>query len=401
MKILLFTPAPPNKKNSGSIMLFDICNLVQKKDSIYCFVAGDPVRNFEKPNISQVVDYRFVKRLDEITSRLQKWFSNYHFVLNILSKIDTLYINKKIIKQVIAYGKKNKVDCVWAVLQGKTMISAALPIAKGIGVPLLTQVWDDPEWIFKSMNVAEKKVLLKIFNHTVEESSICATASEEMAINYRKKYKIRTVVFLGSLDQKMALLPGKYDEKSKEIKIGFAGQMYAQDEWQALIKALDSVNWHINDKRVTIYLLGNLLILKKFQKNIIALGYKTQKEVIKILGKTDILYLPYWFSSDYKIITKTSFPSKMATYLASGRLILFHGPTYATPTKFIRENKCGILCHSLKEKDIIRSIKSIISNPIKYNNITDAGNVIFEKSFTYKTLNKNLNVFLSVARKGK
>lgn len=402
MKILLFSPTTPNKKSSGAIMLYDLCSLI-KQDQIYCFVAKDPLREIPISRCPSIVKYKIVNRPFELAIRFPNWFFD-KTVSRLIENIKDFYIQKRIIKKAIEFGKQNQVDCVWGILQGKTMIVSALKIAKGLGVPLLTQIWDEPEWILSNTNLDQqtKEEVLKEFDRAIKSSIICAAASSPMSEDYHKKYRVKTAVFLGSLDKKMAHPSAQKLNSGKEFKVGFAGQMYAFREWEALINVLEKVNWKIKDKDVKIYLLGKfnpLRIWLKAKGRIRALGYKSQKDTLKILSKMDILYCPYWFDKEYEKVARSSFPSKLTIYLASGRPVIFHGPRYASPAKFIEKNHCGILCDSLKAKDILSNLNYIAEDAPKYARLAKSGRTAFDKYLTFKNLGVELDNFLNEARK--
>jgi len=383
-------------------MICDLLSLV-KEDEIFAFVARDPhLKNVLIEKYPALSDIETIKRPIESPYSFPRWFFDKALSRQI-EKIKDFYIKWRVIRRAVRYGKRNGVECVWAVLQGKTMIISALKVAKALGVPLISQIWDEPKWILSDTGIDQKtKVkILKIFGETVKASKVCATASEPMAKKYQDKYRTKTVVFMGSLDAKMALSAAKRINYGNNLKIGFAGQLYATSEWKALILALDEVDWKIRGRRVTIHLLGGFgsSEMQNLPSNrVVNLGYKSQQQTIKILSKMDILYCPYWFDEEHRGIAKTSFPSKLTTYFAAGRPVFFHGPEYSSPAKFIRENKCGVLCHSLRSKDIVKQFEELLSDRKRYSQITRAGRVAFDKYLTYGNLSNQLTVFLNIAK---
>lgn len=383
-------------------MLNDLCDLVSQ-DKVYCFVARDP-RLERVPAIKNksVVGYKVTKRPIESPYRFPRWFFNKP-LSRFIETLKNIDIGVRLTGKIISYGKRHQINCVWAVLQGKTMISVVLPVARKLHVPLVTQIWDDPEWMLTSTGIDPKvkDELLKVFNQTVRKSVACATASWPMAKTYQDKYKIKTVSFLGSLDKKLAKRPAITLRGGQLIKIGFAGQMYAYKEVDAFIHALQSNNWQLGGRYVKMYLLGNANVPKlpkEARQHIKYLGYKSQHQTIGILNRMDILYCPYWTDKNYRKIAETSFPSKLTSYLAAGRPVFFHGPSYSSPSKFIKDNRCGILCHSLKAETIIGRLMLLVISKSKYRNITRAGRVAFNKYLTLNSLGQELDKFLDTAR---
>lgn len=400
---MLFSPVYPNNDFSGAIMLRDLCRLV-KRDSIFCFVAKDPsLGKVSIIKITSIVDYKIVNRPIESPYRFPRWFFGKQ-LSRVIEKLKNLYIYAVIVRGAITFGRKHKVDCVWAILQGKTMIDCTLPIARALKIPLISLVWDDPEWILNSTGISQKdkEKALENFAQILKESMVCATASEPMAETFNRKYHVNTVAFLGSLDKKMSLPSAKKIHQGSKLKIGFAGQIYTQIEWKAFVGALESVKWKILGREVEIYLLGKLgyhsLPKTNFGK-VVVLGYKSQKLTIKALSEMDILYCPYWFDKKMQKISRTSFPSKLATYFASGRPVFFHGQEFSSAAKFIKKNDCALTCYSLEKRTIVSKLELLAKDEKEYSRPSKAGRVAFMKFLTYGNLALKLDSFLSEAKK--
>jgi len=90
------------------------------------------------------------------------------------------------------------------------------------------------------------------------------------------------------------------------------------------------------------------------------------------MSEADITYLPYWFDEAYRLSARMSFPSKLTTYLASGRPVLFHGPQYSSVTKFFYRFPVGICCHSLEESKIIECLHKFATDKNFYAESTKA-----------------------------
>jgi hypothetical protein len=96
----------------------------------------------------------------------------------------------------------------------------------------------------------------------------------------------------------------------------------------------NDVAWNLAGKNVRIRFLGREYELNGSQlapNRIEKLGYLPQDKTIRHLSECGILYCPYFFDEKRKEISKTSFPSKLSTYLAAGKPIFYHGPGYGLP----------------------------------------------------------------------
>jgi len=387
MNILLLTPVAPNPKSSGGLMLYQMINATKKHHSFFCFSVNDffkpiwPAKDLKIP-------YKNVYRpFDRMI------FSKHESLSNGVERLKEAYVKSIIIPAAVRFGTKHNVECVWAVLQDKVTITSARTIAEKLAVPLKTQIWDSPRWMIAANHIDSKsgENILRHFDDTIIASQSCAVASWKMAEYYSKRYGVKTVVLVSSVKKTEMVKTSVLN--NKKVIIGFAGQLYAQREWRALISTLESIDWKINNKNIEICLIGDF---KKrhtdSNTHIKLLGRFNQSKTIRLLSKMDIGYCPYWFDKRYKEIAQTSFPSKLTTYYAAGIPILFHGPLYSSPASFIAKNNSGVLCSSLREKDIVKSIQQAISDRPK---IVERQRQATIKHLTNHVFNKNSLRFLS------
>ncbi len=67
------------------------------------------------------------------------------------------------------------------------------------------------------------------------------------------------------------------------------------------------------------------------------------EDIPKVLGEAHLLVLPLSFEPAMRHIVETSFPSKIAEYLASGTPILVHAPSYSDLVMYCRSNDCAFI----------------------------------------------------------
>jgi hypothetical protein len=130
--------------------------------------------------------------------------------------------------------------------------------------------------------------------------------------------------------------------------------------------------------------------------NIEYLGWRSQKETIEIFENSDLLYCPYWFDPNFEMESKLSFPSKLSSYLASGRPVLFHGPDYSSPGRFLKENQAAALCFSLDANLLKVTIEKFILDDEYYEAICVNGRKAFDNFLSMDCMEKNFREFLQV-----
>ncbi len=395
-KILLLSTIPPCSNYSGGQVLEQLCQFLPK-NSLVCFILLDKSLH---PEISKELSWM---PMEYFSKPADGWPKLPLYITPILSffgeMYHSLFTTRILAKKVIAYGKKHQVDCLWVTLQGQTTIRLARKVAQGLGVPLLTEVWDDPEWWLKDNHIDKisSKLILKNFTKDLKFSEKCATAGWAMANVYQKEYSAKTVPFLPSLKENWALKPATKIHSEKELIIGVVGQLYSVEEWQKLIVALDKTSWKIGKREVKIRILASCANLYSYKPaRIEFLGYHSQKDTVNLISHADILYCPYIFNPEFKKVSELSFPGKLITYLASGRPVFFHGPVYAGPGGFLKKNKAGFVCNSLDPEIIIRDLKELINNKKLYAQLADNGHKMFKKYFTFACLRQSFADFLDI-----
>jgi hypothetical protein len=396
MRILLLTDIPPCRNFTAGIVLDQLCSFLPE-GSLACFAVVDrtldpqipaslswmPVEYHEKPR----ENWRILpRRLGSLTSLIGETYTSLVHV-------------REIAHRAIKFGRHFGPDRLWCVLQGQTMIRLALPVSRGLGVPLFTELWDPPTWWLRAKEVDRMAAgrVLREFERAVRASASCATASWAMAEQYKCHFGTQTIPFLPSLDLHLAMAPAKEPHPGTEFIIGMAGQLYATDEWDALTTALDSVNWKIRGRDARIRLMGRWANFQARGKlRIEFLGWRSQEETIRLLSEADVLYCPYWFDPAFETEARLSFPSKLTTYMAAGRPVLFHGPSYASPARFLEDHNAGVCCYSLEPTDICMRLDQLASDTDLYAEVTRNGRTAFEKYFTLSELRRSFLEFLQL-----
>jgi len=400
MKILLMTDIPPCKNYTAGLVLDQLCRFLPK-GSIACFAIVNPhivdarlsddlewipVKYYEKPRESWSVFHRKLA------------FAN-KFVSLIMETYHEIFTADKITSEVVRFGHAFGADLLWCVLQGQTEIRLALPVAERLGIPLYTQVWD-PLYFWMDTHIADRISRIRVLNKfekTLRNCNGFFAASWAMAEQYHNDYGVRAVPFLPSLDASLAISPAKKIHNGSDLIIGAAGKIYPVEVWNALFKALDSINWKIGNRNVKIRILArDANLIANGKRHFEFLGWRSQGETVKLLSEADALYCPYWFDSYYETVTQLSFPGKLTTYLAAGRPVLFHGPAYASPAKFLKANNAGFACHSLDPSQIIGVLSQITSDKDSYAKVAENGRAVFDKYLTTESLRKNFAEFLEV-----
>lgn len=383
---------PPCTNYTAGLVLDQLCSFLPE-GSLGCFSVLHPVHNPEIPE-----RWRRIPHGERLRHRddwgVTRWQGMRAFLTEICVGRTRV---RSLAQSAISFGKDFGAEALWCVLEGQTLIRLAVPVAKGLGVPLYTQVWDPPGWWFREHRIGPftARRFMRHYHKALRSSTAVAAASWAMAEQYSKDYGIRAVPVVPGLDAGLARPPATEVHVGPELVIGVAGQLYASEEWTALVSALDSVQWKIADRDVRIRLLGRDFKMSANKgARVEFLGWRSQVETIELLSEADILYCPYWFDPVFETEARLCFPSKLITYLAAGRPVLFHGPSYASPARFLKEHNAALFCHSLVPSEVAAALQLLVLDKDLYRQTTHNGRKAFEEHLTLAAAKKSFFEFL-------
>ncbi|WP_072378391.1 hypothetical protein [Hyphomicrobium sp. NDB2Meth4] len=398
MKILLLSDIPPCNNLTAGLVLSAMVRFLPR-DSVCCFAVANPMLDIHMSPEFANIPMRFHAKPNENWS----WLPQRRLVRRLSSAIcfaGEMFTEKSTVRSLtrkaIAFGREQKVDRVWAVLQGQTTIRMARAVADGLGVPLHTQVWDPFSWWAKAncLDGLTTHRVQQLFDEAIRHSASVATASEPMAELYRERFHVSAEPVISSHSRSMAQKPEVQSGVGTPILIGMAGQFYAATEWLELVKALEKANWTIGSRPARVVVMGPQRPPGAQKSHVTFLGWKSQSDAAFILSLCDILYCPYPFDPSMKEVSQFSFPSKLVLYLAAGRPIVFHGPAYSSPARYIKAKGCGLIAERLVATAIFNEMERLTLDPVAYADLAANAQAAFRDDFTLEAMKRSFNAFI-------
>ncbi len=298
------------------------------------------------------------------------------------------------------FGRAQKVDVVWAVLQGQTITQIAPYVANKLNARLITQVWDPLIWWLLANHIDRfnRRAALADFDEAVRRSRTCIAASWAMAKNYEERYGTRSVPVIASHPADWVRTPDLSQFPRDEIRIGMAGQFYAGAEWMQLLHALIHSGWQVRGRPVTVTVLGGGIPPGDAPADRIRfLGWRSQREAAQILSEIDLLYCPYPFDQNMEEVARLSFPSKVVLYLVAGRPILFHGPSFASPAEYLRDREAGLIVPDVQATAIYNALCRIVDDPTLYVTLGRNAQRAFLQDFTLESMRESFEQALEIS----
>ncbi len=394
MRVLLLSDIPPCSNYTAGIVLEQLCAFLPA-GSVACFGA---IHKTIRPGATSVIppsQMRIEPRPRDgwhvLPGRLGDAVS---LVMEPLSACTDV---RRLARHAVKFGRSFGADRVWCTLEGQTLIRLAVPVADALDVPLYTQIWDPPGWWLRENRIdpVNRRVILRRFSRALQRSSAIAAISPAMAEEYAQKWDVTAIPVIPGVPAEYALPPADRPGGGAEVTIGLAGQLYASQEWNALMLALDAAGWRLGGKPVRVVLLGRHAGLSsETPRSVHYLGWRSQRETIDALSKADVLYCPYWFDPAFAEEARLCFPSKLSTYFAAGRPVFFHGPEYAYPARFLREHEAGAVCNSLEPTPIIRQLEDVVRDTSTYVTYAQNGRKAFDQLLTTEVMRRSFLRFL-------
>lgn len=395
-KLLLVTDIPPTPAYTAGIVLEQLCSFIPSSQ-LACFVVANPGLTDLKISDSLLdIPYRQAKKPREYAVRIGpgKVGATTALVHERWTKATAI---PPLVNQVAKFAREVEATCLWVVLQGQTMIRLARPLAEKTGLPLLTEVWDPPAWWLRDRGMEKytTRQVLKEFERVLSMSKRCATASIPMAERYQRYFKVDSIPFLPSLDRSCVVPSVREKSRDEDFVISLSGQIYAQEEWNNLLGALNLAGWKIGDRNVRVRVYGRSFNLAtNTPVHIEFCGWHSQADLISKLTESDVLYCPYWFSPLFEDESRLSFPSKLTSYLTTRRPVFFHGPEYAAPAQFLKYNRAGYVCDSLDPKKILQGLEKLAEDQKYASEVAENGVQAFYNHLTLDHLKVSFLKFI-------
>ena len=398
MKILIFTDVPPTHALTAGLVLDRLVRFAPP-GSMVTFAAMNKHIEAPRPGGLGWMPAYYTDKPDEMASqRFAKWPALNAVWQAVVETWRRKVDGRRLLKKAAAFGRLHKVDAVLVVLQGQTMINLAQPLAKVLGVPLYTLVWDPFSWWVRGhrMDRHTARLTQRAFDEAVAGSVACATASWAMSDIYREAYGVRAVQVIASHDASLARRPAAQLHHANRVTIGMAGQFYASHEWAQMMTALEAAGWQIGGRPIYIRTMGGGAAPQSSipKDRIEYLGWMSQPDMVAALSECDLLYCPYPFDPALDEVSKVSFPSKLVAYFAAGRPAIFQGPLDSSPAKYCLERGCAVVVGTPYASSIYNAMRALVVDPDLFQQMAEAGQHAFAEDFTLSRMRQTFYDFL-------
>jgi glycosyltransferase involved in cell wall biosynthesis len=384
-RLLLLTSTPPGDGSVGEIFLRDLCR-IYPHDRLACYAITSP-------GITVAREWKPSEELAWLPTEIEEWWG-YHrgggmlraaakkVGANALFERTRLSGGGALLDRVERHAREHRIEKIWCVLGSPVMYLLAAPLADRLGVPLVTTVWDPFERIARDFDLAgpSRRAALASFGEAVRRSERVGVMSESMRDEYERLYGAHGVIMRHGVDAAAHTGDATAAPASSTLTLGYGGSLYALEEWGALMRALEGIDWTLDGRAVSVRVYGsNARVNTPDGARVELMGWRPMAEVIDGLSRVEANYLPYWFDPAHRPDVRLCFPTKLTSYLASGRPIFYHGPADSSPVAFFERFPAAVCCHSLETDAIVSALRELVGNTERYRTMIEAGRAAIEQ----------------------
>jgi glycosyltransferase involved in cell wall biosynthesis len=367
--LVLSRSTPPRSGGTPSIL----ANQLSWFDNPFVFVGTEPHVNEIKENLKTHWKFYGIKKIRSI-----RFLPGYEW-LNVFL----------IMFKVLSAVKKHKCKAIVLLLLDQHYIVAGYLLSFFINKPLIIYIQDlYSDAISEEKNI-NKWLALKLEKQVIRRGKYIITNIPGFQSHYKFFFNVNLNLVPNcypknlSIERKVHSTIGTGDK----LKVGFCGSIY----WNNLdnLKNLCNALSKIPDSELHIFGSQSIEDLERLglDTKIIRIRFIPVYEILnEELSKCEILFLPFTFSLQHKIITENAFPTKVHDYLICQRPILLHCPEFAYLTTYFKHNNAAHVVNENNADAIYEALVEIINNPLYQTNLAASAFKLAEKYMGGKEL---------------
>jgi hypothetical protein len=262
---------------------------------------------------------------------------------------------------------------VWVVADSTAVIDCVYYAFRRKAFPFRLQIWDDVRHLasLKHLDAVSANRVFQRFRYLLTRAVDVAVIGEQMAAEYLSLGAKNCRVIRHGMDIDISVPALR--SASDPFRIGFCGSMYAATAWRAFQQALYLKDWRLGEREVQVSIASPMIQLDAgTPADVRFYGWQSPESTARIMAECDLLYMPQGFDPEQRYITGLSFPTKLSTYVLTGRAVFIHSPEYGSLTSFCKTHDFGCLCNVLEPKRIADILESLASDTAELARLADS-----------------------------
>ncbi len=236
-------------------------------------------------------------------------------------------------------------------------------IRKRNEIPLAVWIMDDWPEALKLRDAAQAEALDRDWRQLLEWSSVRLSISEAMSKALRTRYGKEFVAIANGVD------PAQW--RRRRLKIRYGGGLAGNMSLASVVRLADAVEALAKEGvDATLEILTRQHWLdaaatqfQRFSRTQISTEVLSPQAYRDWLMGADVLAICYNFDGASQTYTRTSMANKLPECLASGAVVLAHGPTSLATIALARDLDCAVVVDEPSVDRLKASLKRIVNDP--------------------------------------
>jgi hypothetical protein len=254
--------------------------------------------------------------------------------------LDSTFHADALAREALAEAEARGARALWVVMH-YAGVSIAARLARADRLPLHLTVHDDPAF---GVALRSRRYLALVpwierdFAFAMRRAASVDVIGRGMAERYRRRYGVNPAIVHRALDDPIAWA-GDYDAARNGLRVGVLGSTYGYGQLPILARAVEVAADRLGvAPRLLIVGQGHGERLRaEFagRVEVESTGHVSEADAIPLLRDCFALYLNYPFGRRDAVLRRTSFPTKLSTYVQAARPLLVPAPADSSTTPLV------------------------------------------------------------------
>ncbi|MFL6334923.1 MAG: glycosyltransferase [Pyrinomonadaceae bacterium] len=193
--------------------------------------------------------------------------------------------------------------------------------------------------------------------------------NEFMGEELRRRYGVESTVIHNPCDvlpEGSALPPAApRSAAGSEVKIVYTGAVYDAhyDAFLNLVEALKLLGRPGLKLHIYTAHSHSELAARGIRGPVVYHDHRSPSAIQAIQREAALLFLPLAFESPYPELIKSSAPGKLGEYLAAGRPVLAHAPSWSFVVWYLRTHECGLVVDEKDAHKLAEAVGRVLDDP--------------------------------------
>lgn len=246
-------------------------------------------------------------------------------------------------------------------LNSVEVLALAPTLNRLLGVPYSTMEWDLIDLAVDQLPARRVRTrLLRAAKAIRAGATTRGVASEGMATLYEEHWGLDSLVLRQTIEPAVT----RIETPRESFVVALCGTMIVPVEFRAFLDAMKLIDWQVDGRKIEFLWIGRGGGFDgELPPQVKVTGWVSHARSLELLSHVDLGYSGLWFDEARRPWVESSFPSKIISYLSAGVPVLYHGPAYGTPARFMTAFNVGFGCHDLDPAAIAATVQRIVRSP--------------------------------------